>query len=119
MTICKRLPAAANLLDMIVLHLPFPVAAQKNRASDLYEGHADERYSKAIPACDPEGLMMLYIFKIVYTHQRQGPLLRFRMCFLWKGQKWRGANYMPAEEKDVFKVKIVQRTIIMMGERVG
>ena len=103
-TMRKRQPAAANLLDMIVLHLPSPVIAQKHRVSNLYERHADDRYAKAIDACDPEGPLMLYISKIVPTKDRA-------LCHALKrvsekvrsGGKLRmmGANYMPAKERNV------------------
>ena len=38
----KWLPAGDAMLQMIVIHLPSPVTAQKYRAELLYEGPADD-----------------------------------------------------------------------------
>merc|ERR1712100_935201 len=38
----KFLPAADALLEMLVLHLPSPVTAQKYRVATLYEGPEDD-----------------------------------------------------------------------------
>jgi len=118
----KWLPAAEALLGMIILHLPSPVKAQAYRVSNLYEGPLDDKYAKAIATCDPEGPLMLYVSKMVPTNDA-GRFYAFGRVFSGKvksGQKVRilGPNYTPGEEKDLFKSKTVQRTVIMMGGRV-
>merc|ERR1712137_365250 len=57
----KFLPAGDALLEMLVLHLPSPVQAQKYRCATLYEGPEDDECATAIRACDPNGPLMLYI----------------------------------------------------------
>ena len=49
----KWLPAGDTLLEMISIHLPSPVTAQKYRAEMLYEGPQDDVYAKGIAECDP------------------------------------------------------------------
>jgi elongation factor 2 len=44
----RWLNAADIILEMMVLHLPSPRAAQKYRAEYLYEGPKDDDLSKAI-----------------------------------------------------------------------
>lgn len=50
----KWLPAGETLLQMIAIHLPSPVTAQKYRAAMLYEGPQDDPYALGIANCDPE-----------------------------------------------------------------
>jgi len=121
-TMRKWLPAAEALLNMIILHLPSPVKAQAYRVSNLYEGPMDDRYAKAIATCDPTGPLMLYVSKMVPTNDK-GRFYAFGRVFSGKvksGGKVRilGPNYVPGEERDLFKTKTVQRTVIMMGGRV-
>jgi translation elongation factor EF-G len=66
----KFLPAADALLEMIVLHLPSPVTAQKYRAETLYEGPIDDECGVGIRDCDPKGPLMLYVSKMVPTSDK-------------------------------------------------
>ncbi|KAK9764916.1 translation elongation factor 2, partial [Basidiobolus ranarum] len=50
----KFLPAADALLEMIVIHLPSPVTAQKYRVEFLYEGPQDDLCAEGIRNCDPK-----------------------------------------------------------------
>jgi len=54
------LPAADSLLEMMILHLPSPVTAQKYRAETLYEGPPDDEAAIGIRDCDPKAPLMLY-----------------------------------------------------------
>ena len=76
------LPAGDALLQMIAIHLPSPVTAQKYRMEILYEGPHDDEAAVAVKNCDPNGPLMMYISKMV-PDLRQGTLLRFRTCLLW------------------------------------
>jgi elongation factor 2 len=117
----KWLPAAEALMEMIVLHLPSPAKAQSYRTELLYEGPADDRYSKAMRECDPDGPLMMYISKMVPTADA-GRFTAFGRVFSGKistGKKCRicGPNYVPGKKTDMV-IKPIQRTVIMMGRSV-
>jgi len=117
----KFLPAAEALLEMIVVHLPSPVVAQKYRVETLYEGPLDDECAEAIRTCNPEGPLMLYISKMVPTSDK-GRFYAFGRVFsgtVKTGQKVRimGPNYVPGKKDDLF-VKNIQRTVLMMGRYV-
>ncbi|KAG9307764.1 hypothetical protein G9A89_023329 [Geosiphon pyriformis] len=117
----KFLPAADALLEMIVIHLPSPVTAQKYRAESLYEGPADDECAIAIRDCDASGPLMLYVSKMVPTSDK-GRFYAFGRVFsgtVRSGLKVRiqGPNYQPGKKEDLF-VKSIQRTILMMGRYV-
>lgn len=114
----KFLPAADAMLEMIVIHLPSPVTAQKYRAELLYEGPKDDANCTAIKNCDPTADLMLYISKMVPTSDK-GRFYAFGRVFagtVKSGMKVRiqGPNYVPGKKEDLF-VKAVQRTVLMMG----
>lgn len=50
----KWLPAGDTLLQMITIHLPSPVTAQKYRMELLYEGPLDDPCAQGIANCDPK-----------------------------------------------------------------
>jgi elongation factor 2 len=114
----KFLPAADALLEMMVLHLPSPVTAQKYRMETLYEGPTDDVNAIAIRDCDPKGPLMLYVSKMVPTSDK-GRFYAFGRVFSGtakSGLKVRiqGPNYIPGGKTDLF-VKAIQRTVLMMG----
>merc|ERR1712121_193525 len=112
------LPAGETLLQMITIHLPSPVTAQKYRCELLYEGPSDDEVATAIKNCDPEGPLCMYVSKMVPTTDK-GRFYAFGRVFAGKvatGQKVRimGPNYTPGKKDDLY-VKPIQRTILMMG----
>jgi len=112
------LPAGDAMFQMIVVHLPSPVTAQKYRAAALYEGPADDAACVAMTNCDPTGPLMMYISKMVPTSDK-GRFYAFGRVFSGKistGQKVRimGPNYLPGKKEDLYE-KSIQRTILMMG----
>jgi elongation factor 2 len=112
------LPAGDAMFQMIVIHLPSPVTAQKYRAAALYEGPADDAACVAMTNCDPSGPLMMYISKMVPTSDK-GRFYAFGRVFSGKistGQKVRimGPNYLPGKKEDLYE-KSIQRTILMMG----
>jgi len=112
------LPAGETLLQMITIHLPSPVTAQKYRCELLYEGPQDDEVAVAIRNCDPEGPLMMYVSKMVPTTDK-GRFYAFGRVFAGKvatGQKVRimGPNFVPGKKEDLY-VKPIQRTILMMG----
>src|SRR5206468_3259525 len=64
------LPAGETLLQMIAIHLPSPVTAQKYRIEILYEGPQDDEAAVAMKTCDPNGPLMMYISKMVPTSDK-------------------------------------------------
>jgi len=115
------LPAGEAMFQMIVIHLPSPVTAQKYRAELLYEGPPDDEACMAIKGCDPNGPLMMYVSKMVPTSDK-GRFYAFGRVFAGKvatGQKCRimGPNYVPGKKDDLYE-KSIQRTILMMGGRV-
>jgi elongation factor 2 len=116
----RWLPAGEALLEMIILHLPSPVQAQKYRVDTLYTGPLDDEAATAIRECDPNGPLMLYISKMVPAQDR-GRFYAFGRVFSGKvetGQKVRvmGANYIPGSKEDLH-ITNIQRTVLMMGRK--
>ncbi|KAA8644123.1 elongation factor 2 [Aspergillus tanneri] len=114
----KFLPAADAMLEMICIHLPSPVTAQKYRAETLYEGPADDECAIGIRDCDAKAPLMLYVSKMVPTSDK-GRFYAFGRVYsgtVRSGLKVRiqGPNYTPGKKEDLF-VKSIQRTILMMG----
>lgn len=50
----KWLPAGDALLQMITIHLPSPITAQKYRVELLYEGPMDDDVAVGIRNCNPK-----------------------------------------------------------------
>merc|ERR1711887_83390 len=115
------LPAGDAMFQMIVIHLPSPVTAQKYRAELLYEGPHDDAACTGIKNCDSDAPLMMYISKMVPTSDK-GRFYAFGRVFAGKiatGLKARimGPNYTPGKKEDLYE-KSIQRTILMMGGRV-
>eukprot|EP00300_Choanocystis_sp_HF-7_P027078 c32140_g1_i1.p2 GENE.c32140_g1_i1~~c32140_g1_i1.p2 ORF type:complete len:851 (-),score=217.70 c32140_g1_i1:16-2469(-) len=120
--IMKRwLPVGDALLEMMIIHLPSPVTAQRYRCGILYEGPQDDECAQAIMACDETGPLMLFVSKMVPTSDK-GRFYAFGRVFagtVATGQKVRimGPEYVPGKKNDLF-LKSVQRTVLMMGRGV-
>ncbi|XP_015759296.1 PREDICTED: elongation factor 2-like [Acropora digitifera] len=117
-TMRKWLPAGDALLQMITIHLPSPVVAQKYRMELLYEGPKDDPVATGIANCNPEAPLCLYVAKMVPTVDK-GRFYAFGRVFSGKvstGQKVRimGPNFVPGKKEDLYN-KSIQRTILMMG----
>jgi len=116
----KWMPAGDAVLEMIVLHLPSPVRAQKYRVDTLYDGPLDDATATAIRNCDtsPGAPLCMYISKMIPTSDK-GRFYAFGRVFsgtISTGQKVRimGANFVPGKKTELW-VKNIQRTVIMMG----
>lgn len=114
----KWIPAGETMLQMICIHLPSPVTAQKYRMEMLYEGPHDDEAAVAIKNCDPNGPLMMYVSKMVPTSDK-GRFYAFGRVFSGKvstGMKARiqGPHYVPGKKEDLYE-KTIQRTILMMG----
>jgi elongation factor 2 len=118
----KWLPAAEALLEMIVVHLPSPRAAQKYRVPTLYEGPLDDECAQGIAACDPNGPLMMYISKMVPADSSHSRFYGFGRVFsgtVRTGMKARimTPDYVPGKKTGLY-IKAIQRTVIMMGRYV-
>jgi len=117
----KWLPAGEALLQMITIHLPSPLTAQRYRCEMLYEGPMDDEAAVGIKACDPNAPLMMYVSKMVPTSDK-GRFYAFGRVFSGKvasGMKSRimGPNFVPGKKEDLYE-KTIQRTILMMGRYV-
>merc|ERR1712121_501958 len=115
------LPAGEAMFQMICIHLPSPVTAQRYRAELLYEGPADDAACMGIKNCDPDAPLMMYVSKMVPTSDK-GRFYAFGRVFSGKiatGMKSRimGPNFVPGKKEDLYE-KSIQRTILMMGGKV-
>jgi elongation factor 2 len=116
----KWINASEALLEMIILHLPSPRAAQKYRTLYLYQGPMDDECAKAMMTCDPEGPVMMFISKMVPTSD-SGRFYAFGRVFSGKvtqGEKVRimGPNYKHGKQEDLHE-KNIQRVVLMMGRK--
>jgi len=114
----KFLPAADALMEMMIIHLPSPITAQKYRMETLYEGPPDDEVAVGIRDCDASAPLMLYVSKMVPTSDK-GRFYAFGRVFsgtVRSGLKVRiqGPNYTPGKKEDLF-IKAIQRTVLMMG----
>merc|ERR1711935_507838 len=112
----KWINAAEALLEMIILKLPSPVAAQKYRMEHLYEGPTDDQTALAIKNCDPDGPLSIFISKMIPDGGRFYAFGRVFSGTVSSGQKVRiqGPNYVPGSKNDL-AVKNIQRVVIMMA----
>jgi len=112
------LAASEALLEMIVVQLPSPVAAQKYRVELLYKGPLDDETATSIRNCDPNGPLVVFISKMVPTKDNSR-FFAFGRVFSGTvaNQKVRilGPNYEFGGKEDLFVDKPIQRTVLMMG----
>merc|ERR1712196_429059 len=108
----KWLPVGDAILEMIVVKLPSPAAAQRYRVENLYDGPLDDACANAIRTCDTSdgAPLMMYISKMVPSSDR-GRFFAFGRVFSGKiatGQKVRimGPNYIPGKKRDLWVKKV-------------
>ena len=68
----KWLPAGEALLQMITIHLPSPVTAQKYRMELLYEGPHDDEAAIGIKNCDPKVIVVCSITRFFSENMFKG-----------------------------------------------
>lgn len=114
----KWLNATDAFLEMIVMHLPSPKAAQKYRVSHLYEGPQDDEVAASIRDCNPKGPLIMYVSRMMPTTET-GPVFAFGRVFggtLSAGQKVTimGPAYIHGKKDDLFIGKVPQ-VVSMLG----
>jgi elongation factor 2 len=77
----KWLPAADAMLELIILHLPSPLVAQRYRVKGLYEGPLDDESAIAIRECDSSGPLMIFISKMIPDSSDKNKFLAFGRVF--------------------------------------
>merc|ERR1712071_672455 len=95
------------MFQMICIHLPSPVTAQKYRAELLYEGPHDDLACMGIKNCDSTAPLMMYVSKMVPTSDK-GRFYAFGRVFSGKiatGMKARimGPNFVPGKKEDLYE----------------
>jgi elongation factor 2 len=115
------LPAGDAMFEMITMHLPSPITAQRYRMELLYEGPHDDEAALGVKTCNPEAPLMMYISKMVPTSDK-GRFYAFGRVFSGvcaSGQKVRimGPNFIHGKKEDLAE-KAIQRTVLMMGRYV-
>lgn len=114
----KWISAADCLVEMMIIHLPSPIEAQKYRASYLYEGK-EEEVLESIKECNPKGPLMVYISKMVSIDD--GRFAAFGRIFsgtIKAGEKVKiiGPNYQEGSKNDYFE-KNVSNAMVMIGNK--
>ncbi|KAF9524580.1 elongation factor 2 [Crepidotus variabilis] len=115
----KYLPASDTLLDMIVIHLPSPITAQRDRVETLYEGPMDGESAIAIQKCDPSGPLVLYVSNMMPATEK-GKFYSFGRVFsgiVKAGLKVyiQGPKFVPGRKADLL-VKSIDHLIPMIGD---
>jgi len=62
--LAEKVPLFRTVNDMVVRHLPSPIAAQKDRVKTIWHGDWDSEIGKSMAACDPNGPVALMITRI-------------------------------------------------------
>jgi len=63
--LAKRAPLHEVLLEMVILHLPDPLIAQKLRIPVIWHGDPESSFGKGMLNCDPEGPVAYMVTKII------------------------------------------------------
>lgn len=61
----RWLPAADALLELVCVHLPSPLTAQRYRCANLYEGPLDDEAAIGIRECDSQAHLVVYVSKML------------------------------------------------------
>lgn len=115
----KWLPAADAMLELIVLHLPSPLEAQKYRVKELYEGPMDDEAAQAIRECNAHGHLMIYISKMIPAADDKRKFYALGRVFsgaVSTGMRVRilGPNYQLGSDNDLY-VGALSKCMVMIG----
>jgi elongation factor 2 len=115
----KFLLADEALLEMIVIHLPSPLVAQRYRVETLYEGSMDDEFAVGIRECDPKAPLVLYVSKMLPSSE-EGRFYALGCVFsgsISAGHKVRvqGPNYQGNFRKDDLYLTTIEEVLIVEG----
>lgn len=117
----RWLPAADAMLELILVHLPSPLIAQRYRVRNLYEGPLDDEAAIAIRECDSNGHLMIYISKMIPDPVDKSKFFAFGRVFSGTaeaGMKVRilGPEYKTGSDSGLV-VKNLTRCACMVGSQ--
>jgi elongation factor 2 len=124
-TLAKRAPLHEVLLEMVIIHLPNPLEAQKLRIPVIWHGDLESTFGKSMMTCNPDGPVAFMVTKIIVDpHAGEVAVGRLYSGKIVKGQElWVsgmpnpnraqlvsltvGADRIPVEEIDAGNVVAV------------
>jgi elongation factor 2 len=124
-TLAKRAPLHEVLLEMVIIHLPNPLEAQKLRIPVIWHGDLESPFGKSMMTCNPDGPVAFMVTKIIVDpHAGEVAVGRLYSGKIVKGQElWVsgmpnpnraqlvsltvGADRIPVEEIDAGNVVAV------------
>jgi elongation factor 2 len=124
-TLAKRAPLHEVLLEMVTMHLPNPLEAQKLRIPVIWHGDLESTFGKSMMTCNPDGPIAFMVTKIIVDpHAGEVAVGRLYSGKIVKGQElWVsgmpnpnraqlvsltvGADRIPVEEIDAGNVVAV------------
>ncbi|MBU0624553.1 MAG: elongation factor EF-2 [Candidatus Thermoplasmatota archaeon] len=124
-TLAKKAPLHEVLLEMVIIHLPNPLEAQKLRIPVIWHGDLESTFGKSMMTCNPDGPVAFMVTKIIVDpHAGEVAVGRLYSGKIIKGQElWVsgmpnpnraqlvsltvGADRIPVEEIDAGNVVAV------------
>ncbi|KAI6153996.1 P-loop containing nucleoside triphosphate hydrolase protein [Pisolithus tinctorius] len=101
---------ATGLVDMIVEHIPSPVASAATKVERTYTGPQTSDIAASMKQCHPDGPVMVQITKLYHTTDAQSfrAFGRVMSGTLRKGTQVKvlGEGYSPEDEEDMMKATI-------------
>jgi elongation factor 2 len=64
-TLAKKAPLHEVLLEMVIIHLPNPLEAQKLRIPVIWHGDLESTFGKSMMTCNPDGPVAFMVTKII------------------------------------------------------
>ncbi|KAG6336238.1 hypothetical protein ID866_2857 [Astraeus odoratus] len=101
---------ATGLVDMIVEHIPSPVAGALSKVKRTYTGPQTSDIAASMQRCDPDGPVMVQVTKLYHTTDAQSfrAFGRVMSGTLRKNAQVKvlGEGYSPEDEEDMMKATI-------------
>lgn len=108
---------ASGFVDMVVQHVPSPVAGAQRKIETTYTGPLDGTLGRSLLACDPKGPLLINVSKLLpmVSHQRFYALGRVLSGTLKAGDRVKvlGEHYTLENEEDM---AIEEATALFLSE---